>query len=801
MLRSGCTGFLLLLCFFVTAQTTAIRGRIIDKESKKQVAGATILLLDQNRPDAAAAQTLADSSGVYLLNNLHRGRYLMITSCIGYRNDSTTVDLTRKPGAAYTLDIALTQQGAALREVEVSAQKPTILFDRGKIIFDVKQTSFTTASNAWDLLPKSPGVETQGTSISILGKPGASVLVNGRPTYLSGDQLATYLKSISGDQIDQIEIIQHPGVKYDLGQGSGIINIVLKRNQAEGFNGSVTTGYGQGEYNNYNSSTNLNYRRSNFNIYGSFAYAHRLGYIDQPAYIDYTQSPDNPAYFSEDQHSKVRTHSFNFTTGIDYTISKKSSAGFFYNGSIARSNTEYHNNTKILDPQGAIDSSVQTTSTILAPNNLNLFNLNYTLKPDSRNSLVLNADYGHYRNSNSQDYQFQFSVPSGPYEMAYSNTVPGVIKIEALSLDYTLKLSKSLELDAGLKSSAVHLNDDFSYYGLPKPDSSTLLQSDDFRYDEHINAAYISMDKKLPKGNVQLGLRLENTAIKKYISATDNGEDSSYLKVLPSVSYNQDLSPKSSVSLSYSTSFERPSYSYLTPFAIQRDPYSYTAGNPFLAPSYQNSFEVDYILAKKYIVSAEYDDIENRMEQWVEQNDTTKQLANIITNIRNNYYYRLYFVLPITVKKWWTSNNTLNNYIIRYKTPYLGGEYDQSKFVFYWSSLNSFILGPTTSLDLYLYYRTPSLNGLYHIGTRKYADIAFRKSLWKKRASLVLSVSDIFHSNKWVYAINYQDQHSGYTYTSDSRIVKLSFTYKFGRTTIKSPKKVQTGIGSEKSRL
>src|SRR5690606_37284062 len=242
----------------------------------------------------------------------------------------TYVGLANFRSTQFTLDeanqtrefstITLNPQGETLAEVVVTARKPLLEVKPDKMVVNVAGSINATGNNALELLRKSPGVMVdQNENISLLGKSGVQVYINGKRSPLSGDQLANYLKSLPSEDIDNIELITQPSARYDAEGNAGIINIVLRKNQNEGYNANVALSYSQGERSNYNGSVNGNYKNGRVNVYGSLSY-----YDNEYPNTQVIYREQNGMVFDQDLKTLSKSDGINYRAGVDYNLSDKS---------------------------------------------------------------------------------------------------------------------------------------------------------------------------------------------------------------------------------------------------------------------------------------------------------------------------------------------------------------------------------------------------------------------------------------------------------------------------------------------
>jgi iron complex outermembrane recepter protein len=786
-----------LLPIFLCAQIT-LKGRVLDSAGHS-VAYSTVKLMTVQK-DSVLLNAIADAKGQYIIEAIPAGSYRLHVTAIGYLLYKTDVLTLKRQEEAYQMDFQLQKTGKQLTAVTVTAQKPLIEKKADRIIVNVENNIAAAGNSVWDILGKAPGVEAGADNLQILGKSGVTIMVDDRPVYLSGQQVSTFLKGFPAGQIAKIEIITSPSARYDAQGGAGIINIVTRKSDKYGVTAEVVLSEGQGSYSKTDPSMGIFYNKKKISMSGSIAYNYDNDYLEVPSFVNY-QAPSN-VYFDQRQFSTFLTRNTAYGSTIDYTINTKNTIGFTLRGMANGKRERYSGETIVYGPTP--DSTFNTASLRNYSTQLQLYNLYYKSKLDSSSSIMANLNYGHYHSVNDQDYNFHFNKADGselrPAEYFF-NSVPSDVVIRSGNIDYSRKFRGNLVFETGAKVNETKTSSSVRYNVLKnsiwEPNTTA---SDEFTYRERINAAYVSLNKAYKYITAQAGIRGE------WMQGDGNSirgavVDNNYFQLFPSFSFQYSRRPAYQLNISYSTRVDRPNFSYLAPFAVQSDPYSFQTGNAFLRPSYTNTFELSLTFKKKYTVALSYDNIKDRIEQSVRQDNSTREIENIITNIRHCYYYRLYFILPFNITRWWNSSNTLNSYIIEYKTDILGGSYHKSKPVFYINSYNTFTFSKKWAAEMTVYYRTPSLNGLYEVGHRFFTDIGTRFTLVPDRAALKVSLTDVFFTNRWKWKINYLEQHSGFTTIRDSRVARLTFSYKFGNIKSARPSKRKTGSEEEQNRL
>ena len=540
---------ILLISFASRAQQ--ITGLAKDADGKN-LNGVTVSLLRDT--GKAILKYTVTKNGVYGFDNVTSGKYRVSASHVGFAPAVTQVfefngEKTSAP------ELKMTKASGQMSNVTVTASRPIVEVKADRTILNVEGTINSVGSDALELLRKSPGVMVdKDENLSVNGKNGVQVYIDGRPTPLSGQDLSNYLKSIQSSSIESIEIITNPSAKYEAAGNAGIINIRLKKNKSLGTNGSVNTGVNFGHYPKFNAGTTLNHRNKTLNIYGNYAFNKSKNRNNMDLYRTVADS-------LFDQHStmKMENISHNYKAGIDFFLDKKNVLGVMVNGTFADPSVSNYSRTEISYlPVDTIDRIlVADNSSVMKRNNVNL-NLNYSYTGADGKSLTLNADYGYYDISTNQLQPNFYYDPSGlnlTRSVISRMISPTSININSVKGDWEQNFKKG-KLGYGGKIAFVKSDNDFQNYDVTG--SNEALNTDKsnlFVYKENINAGYLNYNRQFKGVMVQAGVRVENTVAKGNSSGIkDNKEwvsefDRNYTNVFPSAAITFNKNPMSSLVL------------------------------------------------------------------------------------------------------------------------------------------------------------------------------------------------------------------------------------------------------------
>ncbi|MCZ4243406.1 TonB-dependent receptor domain-containing protein [Pedobacter punctiformis] len=791
------------------AQTSSkpnISGVILD-ENKKPADYVTVVLFKAT--DSSVVKTaFTDQAGNFNFLVSAKGDYFYKASMMGYKTlRSKTFKLEN---ADQKIDFGSAQLSSAsqnLKEVTVAFTKPLIERKSDKLVMNVENSSIATGSTALELLQKAPGVSVdQNDNISMQGKQGVLIMLDGKQTYMSSADVANLLRNMQSSQIESIELITNPSSKYDAAGNSGIINIKTKKSKSAGTNGSLNLGAGQGKNFRGNAGIDLNHRDKKFNLYGNYNYFYNKN--SRNIYIDRISNGVNgnpDTYFSQGGGNIRHNNSNGYKVGLDIFLNKNNTLGFLVNGYSNTSNQDENNKTLIGPSFSKLDSfTISNSFTKNSYKNI-AYNINYKSVLDTAGQeITFDGDYSSYKgNSNIDyinDYFFANGTPIRPTVLT-RNATPTNIKIKAFKIDYTLPISKTVKFETGIKSSWVTTDNNFAAEQFVNNIwQNDVHKSNQFIYDENVNAAYANLNKQFKSTSIQLGLRAEQTNSKGNSITENKIVKRDYLDFFPSVFINQALSKNNDLGISYSRRIDRPSYDDLNPFIYFLDQYTYQKGNPFLNPQYTHNFELNYTFMKKYIAALSYSRTSDLISQVLLPDG--KALFQTNENLAKQEVWGLNINAPVKIFKWWETNNNLNIFNLKYDSPNLAGRaLSTNKTSFQFKTQHTFTIAKGFTGELSGNYESPIDGGTIAIKERYGVDMGLSKSFMEKKMNLKFSLSDVFKTQK----MRANSTLTGLEYTIrqdyDSRVARISFTYRFGQNEIKPARRRSTGLESEQGRI
>jgi iron complex outermembrane recepter protein len=781
-----------------------ISGRIQDQQNAP-AASATVSLL-RAKDSAVVKIELSKTEGDYQFSNIPTGQYIIKATLTGHAPSFSEKFTSDSAGTVTMPMLTIKKSVTEMKAVTVTATKPLIEVKADKTIVNVEGTINAIGSDMLELLRKSPGVLVdKDDNISMGGKNGVQIYIDGRPSPLSGTDLANFLKGLQSSQVESIQLITNPSAKYEAAGNAGIINIVLKKNKAFGTNGSVAAGWAVGIFPKYNGSVSLNHRNAKLNIFGNAGVNHAK---ITSTLNSYRTIPDS--IFDQRGTQLNRVTSYNVKAGADYFIDKQTTIGAIITGNFADMEMDVNNTTTIAGKQSGNVSRqlLAGGNTIRNSDNVNA-NLNFTRNGAKGKTLTINADYGFHDLKGNQFQPNTYYDPSGQTIIS-SNAVtmitPAKIDIYSTKADYEQPLGKG-KLEAGGKIGYVNTDNDFQQYNdnLVKD----LDRSNRFFYKENINAAYVNYSRPFKGFMIQAGLRAENTNIE----GTSNGfrnegsgykaYDSSfkrhYTDLFPSAAITFNKNPMNQLSITYSRRIDRPSYQQMNMFEMRLSEYSSMRGNIDLRPQYTNSFGITHTYKYKLTTSLDYSIVKDMFTQVTDTTDVSKSFITQ-RNLASQKVLNLNVSYMIRKGNYTAMLNAAGNYS-DYKADIDGRRVSQDAFGFTAYMQNSLSFAKTWTAEMTGNYIAPTLvMGLVKIKGFGMVGMGVQKKLWNGKASIKASVNDVFQTLKYRISTDFSGQFTRNNLQFESRMFRLNFTYRFGSSTVKAARQRNTGADDENRR-
>lgn len=674
-----------------------------------------------------------------------------------------------------------------VKEVEIAAKKPYIERKAGKMIINVEQSLQATGSSAFEVIERSPGVAVSLTDqISLNGKQGIVVQINGKSLQMSGTDLANYLRGIPSSNIEKIEFITNPSSKYDA-SGSVLIDIRLKKDTRFGTNGTIGSTYGQGVYPKSNSSLTLNHRTKKWNFFSNYSFAYRKSFNHLQLERKFYQNDTFKLAYNQNNYLTFPFKNHILRTGFDYQIDSTSTLSFVMNGVSNKFNPTGTNISDVYDENYERISSFQTVNNSFDNWYSAGANLNYRKNLDTLGSTFsTDLDYARYGNQTEQNFTTNYYDLNGqalqnPY-LLYGD-LKGNLDIYALKLDWKKGFKNGSSLEYGGKTSYVKADNNIQFFDRSSgTDIFDSLKSNHFIYTENINALYVNYNFEYKKWTYQLGLRTENTNITGNQLVYNQKFDTSYIQLYPSISMRYKANDKHSFDFNINRRIDRPSYDQLNPFKFYLDPTTYKEGNPYLRPQTTITAEIGHQFKENFYSLLGYarthDNITEIIAPSAQAQNITVQ-TNI--NLRNVDLVYTNFSLPFELKKWWSMRIDLNAYLALYSGNAANTEIRKSGS--YNANINmvhQFKLSKNQSLELTGNYRTREVYAFDSIKQIWFVSFGYQAKILKNKGTIRLGLTDMFFSNQITADVTFTDYRENFLVKRETRVATIAFTYRFG---------------------
>lgn len=771
---------LLVLLFTVLIYQTSfgqysISGRVVDASSKDPIAFASVIIKDI-ATDSVVKGVKADVDGAFALTTA-REKFNLEFRSIGYNNfykkaitmTSETLDLG---------DISMELISQSLQEVQVTHEKSYTEFRLDKRVFNVGKDLSSTGAGALEVLNHVPSVTvTLEGVVSLRGSSGVQILIDGKPSVMSDDP-SKALGSITADMIERIEVITNPSAKYEAEGTSGIINVVLKKEQKRGVNGSVSVNGGWPH--NHSLGFSLNARSEKFNLFTQLG----AGYRSLPRYnesinrnlVDSTEISSDGVYY--------RNETFvNMLLGTDYYINKYNtitlSGNIAYEWEQQPSLTNFYES----DLDGNVINSWEREESTEAGNPKYQYDLQYekVFKDTSAHTLLITTQGRFFSKDQSSRFENRAVTGSDTY-------VPQLTRANFKStnflgkIDYFKPIAKNYTFEAGSQYNTNGVGNDYGVEneinGVPVIDSAL---TNDFSYQQNVLGVYTSGSYEGDKWGIKAGIRVENTDLTTKLVTTGENNHQNFTNLFPSAHTSYKFSKKISMQLGYSRRVSRPRLWDLNPFFNISNNYSIRRGNPDLLPEFTDSYELISI----------YDWDKFNMNFGVYYRYTTATIERVSTfennvntvlpmNIGTNDMVGIEWNAKYDPVKWLSFNADFNfNYFNR-KGDFNGQNFDFTGNKYLGKLLTKIKAGKKVDLELTGNYESGYKTVQGESLEQMYLDAGARLKLWKGRGSVNLSVRDVFRSR---IERDIVDQPEFYLYRESTRgrVITLGFSYAFGK--------------------
>ena len=778
-------------------QKVEISGKVIDKETQQPLEYATVVLTSLRTKKVTGG--LTDKNGNFAIET-NRGIYDISIEFISFKSYKLLKQRILKNINLGTIPLQIDSE--ALDEVEIIAEKTTVEIKLDKKIYNVGKDLTVRGGTVSDVLDNVPSVsvDVEG-NVALRGNDNVRILINGKPSGLVGLSSTDALRQLPADAIEKVEVITSPSARYDAEGTAGILNIVLRRSKLQGLNGAITTNIGYPK--SAGISGNLNFRTGDFNFFTTSGY--RFREVPGNSFTS-TNFLNTNGLLEEARNFDRDRKGFNTNVGVEWYINKTSSviASVLFRESDNESNTT--NDIFEVNSEG-----IETTRLRFDPE----------LEDDRTVQYSINYDKKFKTDGHRLTFDFQYEESSEDENSLINQDGIDVEKVRTLEdqerillqSDYVLPIGKNTQFEFGYRGNFNNLDTDYRIDTLNR--STGLFEidktlSNNLIYKETINAIYSQYGSKLKKFSFLLGLRLETTRITINQIVTNDRQVKSYANFFPTVNLSYEFNEKQSLTLGYNRRLRRPRSRFINPFPSRSSPTNLFQGNPDLDPTFSNTVDLGYLnrMGKLTLNSSIYfqratdafnfvslptDDFYifdlARMVNVNDENfDDLNRDYNLIPiikrtpiNLASNDRYGFEFTVTYSPSRKWRVNGNFNLFRSITEGDHNGQNFDADNTSWFVRLNNKVTLPGSIDWQTRLFYRGPSENAQNKNEGIFSTNLAFSKDLFKEKASLAFSISDLFNSRKR------KSESFTPTFTGTSefqwreRSFNLSFTYRFNQ--------------------
>lgn len=795
---------LILICSIVVSGQSTVQG-LVYNNTGQPLHNASVMLLSP-KDSSLVRGIFTTSNGQYSFEKVSPGSYIISASFSGYKQVYSPIVLISQNEIKTVSPLALSESVITLGQVTVTARKPLFEQRVDRMVINVANNITLAGGTVLDVLERSPGivVDRQNNALSINGKNGVVVMINGKLTHMPVSALVQMLAGMPSDNVEKVELITTPPANFDAEGNAGYINIVLKKNAAYGSNGSytVTQGYSSGAVSS--AAGNFNYRKTKWNLYSNYSF-NRIASAQTGAFSHANR--DQGTYFenfSTTKRDPVEMIS-DLKLGADYDINRDLVAGILLSLYDRGWDMHAHNFSSVY-ANGQLDTTVSVLNNEKHPLNSNDVNLNLQ-KNYKQGRLSFNIDYLNYRERNPVGYVNSYYQGNGMFlyneEMRSDKKTP--IRLWVGTIDLEKALSSKLSMTAGVKASFSSFSNaveiDRLLQNVWTPD---LGYTATYFLRENISAAYSSIDwSPHEKTKIKAGLRYEYTNSNLKTAIQKDIVDRHYGKLFPSFFLSQTLKDNNSLSFAYSRRITRPTFWDLAPFVIFMDPNTFFSGNPGLQPAITDNFSASISLQKK-VLSVSYSYEASPITNFSPHiNQQTNKETLSAENQDNSKSASISLSLPLNLTNWWTIQTSWNGQYMLLNGLYNNEPVIVKQETFFANVIQNFKLPGELTFSLSGFYSSGALFGLYKEKAVGSLDLGLQKKLKGGKSTLRLNYSNVLNSIKYRFSVNVPEKNlvAAGQLVFVHPALRLTFTHNFGSDKVKAKRDRSTGAEEEKDRL
>lgn len=756
----------------------SISGSILDEASGEPVSYANVSLYETGEKQPVTG-TFTDESGAFILQGINDGSYYLLVQFVGYDNhkiedieiegSSVNLSIIKLAQASTELDEVVVQGQEIKRPVETSLEGMTI---------NPSQNLSNIGGSVTDILRNAPSISVdQDGGITIRGSSSTNVLINGRNSALSEG-----LDQIPASAIEMIEVINNPGARYDAQGTGGVLNIVLKQGSEELLGTSGRAELTLGNRYRLNSALNLYYQGKQFNAFGGYSYRRDPDFGSSRS--ERFLLGDNPQRIVQisDRAQQDNSHTVNY--GVDYVLNKNK---FSYEGVFETENEEDHEenfNTRYNAANEVIlnnvRSNTETEQNYTLDNSL-IYERLYDQKGRSFRALISHSYRDNLETQNISTNDIASLGEEPERQRASTDELRENIVIQA---DYVQPFEQG-KFEAGYKTTLRNLDNNYIFENYNNATDDWLINesvTNRFIYNEQVHALYGIYQHTFDKFEFSVGTRLEQTIVDTELTNTGEQNEQRYFNPFPSLQGLYHLTDKQSLKLTYSRRIDRPNSWRLNPFPDVSDTLNIREGNPNLQPEFIQSFEFGHkvtFLKADLTSTAFYRRTNGEVDYILTVDEESGVSTRRPENLLSRTDYGLELIGTATLTPWWDINGSATFYQRNIDGSNIDQTFTNASFAWNSKLVSNMVLPWNLSYQITGNYESPEVEAQGFDYARYYVDMSLQRKFFDTKASVNLSVRDVFNTYQFGGENNTEDFRSTFLYKRDSRRVYLSLVYNF----------------------
>lgn len=741
------------LPFLALGQKGRIIGKVIDDQTGAALSYATVQIYQQS-DGTLVTGGITDEEGQFEVES-PLGAFRATVDFIGYQSyDLGTFTLSNTQRRLDMGVVRLQAESSTLDEVVVQAEKSTMELALDKRVFNVGKDLGNAGGSAVEILNNIPSVTVDGEgNIKLRGASNVRILVDGKPSGLVSFKGGSGLQQLQASMVEKVEVITNPSARYEAEGMAGIINIVLKKDRNQGFNGSFETTLGYPT--NLGAAANVNYRHNKINFFVNYGINYRvipsINTTHQEVYANDTTFVSDQSYDGE--HVGFFN---NIRGGLDYFFNEKNilTASYLYSASRGKRLTDLRYEDYVFNTLTNLTTRTQDEDEIEP---ISEYVVSYKKLFDKKGH-ELNAEvrYLDHWEDSDQVFEQQSFFPDGSRNPA-ADLLQTSLNDETerqllLQLDYIQPFGQEGKLETGWRGTFRNMTND--YVVSEENDAGQLVPmlglDNNFIYKENINAVYGILGDKKNRFSYQLGLRVEWTDIETVLEETDQSNPRNYANLFPSAHFTYDLGEADAMQLSYSRRVRRPVYRDLSPFITFSDNRNFFSGNPDLNPEFSDVIELGHIkyFEKGSIASSLYYRWTDDFIEMLRSVDAQGFSNTRPENLNFEQAFGLEFSSSYSPNPWWKMDLNFNLFRSEVDGSNINSDFINSTTSWFVRKTSRFNISNGSFLQLRANYEAP-INTAQ--GKRKalfFLDLAYNREIFNGKGRVTLNISDVFNSRK-----------------------------------------------------